>query len=141
LAAGLQEEQASRGVLKPYRHLSEPPHPRPRRRRIRANWPKTEILLRADRHYCSPEVLDWCRANGLDYILGVAPTTTLRRHIGDIEASTKARFEAAPKEGKARRFKEFFDGAASWSRVERIVARVEAGAEGPDTRFIVSRPL
>src|SRR3977135_4372934 len=32
----------------------------------------------------------------------------------------------------------FFDGAKSWSRVERIVARVEAGAEGPDTRFIVT---
>src|SRR5450756_2375871 len=75
-------------------------------RAIRANWPKTEILLRADSHYCSPEVLDWCRANDLDYILGVAPTTTLRRHIGDIEASTKARFEAAPKNGKARHFKE-----------------------------------
>jgi Transposase DDE domain group 1 len=107
-------------------------------RAIRANWPKTEILMRADSHYCSPEVLDWCRANGLDYILGVAPTTTLRRHIGDLEASTKARLEAAPKEGKARRFKEFFDGAASWSRVERIVARVEVGADGPDTRFIVT---
>jgi hypothetical protein len=107
-------------------------------RAIRANWPKTEILLRADSHYCSPEVLDWCRANGLDYILGVAPTTTLRRHIGDLEASTQARFEAAPKDGKARRFKEFLDGAASWSRVERIIARVEAGADGTDTRFIVT---
>jgi DDE family transposase len=107
-------------------------------RAIRANWPKTEILLRADSHYCSPEVLDWCRANGLDYILGVAPTTTLRRHIGDLEASTKARFEAAPNNGKARRFKEFLDGAASWSRVERMIARVEAGAEGTDTRFIVT---
>jgi len=107
-------------------------------RAIRANWPKTEILLRADSHYCSPEVLDWCRANGLDYILGVAPTTTLRRHIGDIEANTKARFEAASKNGKARRFKEFLDGAASWSRVERIIARVEAGADGTDTRFIVT---
>jgi hypothetical protein len=76
-------------------------------RAIRANWPNTEILLRADSHYCCPEVLDWCRANGLDYILGVAPTTTLRRHIEGLEASTKARFEAAPKDGKARRFKEF----------------------------------
>ena len=104
-------------------------------RAIRTNWPNPQILLRADSHYCCPEVLDWCRANGLDYILGVAPTTTLRRHIEGLEASTKARFEAAPKQGKARRFKEFFDGAASWSRVERIVARVEAGAEGPDTRF------
>jgi Transposase DDE domain group 1 len=107
-------------------------------RAIRANWPNTEILLRADSHYCCPEVLDWCRANGLDYILGVAPTTTLRRHIEGLEASTKARYEAAPKEDKMRRFKEFFDGAKSWSRVERIIARVEVGAEGLDTRFIVT---
>src|ERR1019366_6169454 len=53
-------------------------------------------------------------------------------------ALEKARFEAAPKDGKLRRFKEFFDGAASWSRVERIIARVEVGAEGPDTRFVVT---
>jgi hypothetical protein len=107
-------------------------------RAIRANWPKTEIMLRADSHYCCPEVLDWCRANDLDYVLGVAPTTTLRAHIETLEASTKARFDAAPKDGKVRRFKEFLDGAASWSRVERIVARVEAGAEGLDTHFIVT---
>jgi hypothetical protein len=107
-------------------------------RAIRANWPKTQILLRADSHYCCPEVLDWCRAKGLYYILGVAPTTTLRRHIEGLEASTKMRFEAAPKDGKLRRFKKFFDGAKSWSRVERIIARVEVGAEGPDTRFIAT---
>ena len=79
-----------------------------------------------------------CRANGLDYILGVAPTTTLRAHIETLEASTNARFEAAPKNGKLRRFKEFLDGAASWSSVERIIARVEVGDEGADTRFIVT---
>ena len=107
-------------------------------RAIRAHWPNTEILLRADSHYCGREVLDWCRANGLDYILGIAPTTTLRRHVEGLEASTKARFEAAPRDGKLRRFMEFFDGAQSWSRVERIIARVEAGAEGPDTRFVVT---
>ena len=91
-------------------------------------------ITRADSHYCGPEVLDWCRANGLDYILGIAPTATLRRHVEGLEASTKAKFEAAPRDGKLRRFMEFFDGAQSWSRVERIIARVEAGAEGPDTR-------
>src|ERR1700730_623781 len=56
----------------------------------------------------------------------------------DLSAAAKARFEAAPKDGKVRRFKEFLDGAKSWSRVERITARVEAGADGPDTRFIVT---
>ena len=107
-------------------------------RAIRTNWPNTEILLRGDSHYCCPEVLDWCRSNGLDFIFGVAPTSTLRRHILDLEANAKARFEAAPKDGKVRRFREFLDGAASWSRVERIIARVEAGMDGPDTRFVVT---
>jgi hypothetical protein len=107
-------------------------------RAIRANWPQTSILLRADSHYCTPEVLDGCRGEGIDYIFGVAPTPTLRAHILALEASTQKRFDAAPGDGKLRRFKEFFDGAASWSRVERIVARVEAGPDGTDTRFIVT---
>jgi Transposase DDE domain group 1 len=59
---------------------------------------------------CCPEVLDWCRANGLDYILGVAPTTTLRAHIETLEASTKARFEAAPKDGKVTASRNFWMG-------------------------------
>ena len=49
-----------------------------------------------------------------------------------------ARFKADPSGGKVRRFKEFFDAAHTWSRVRRIVARVEAGSEGTDTRFIVT---
>ena len=100
-------------------------------RTIRTNWPRVEILLRGDSHYCCPEVLDFCRVNKIDYILGVAPTSTLRSHILDLEARVKARYEATPKQGKTRGFREFYDGAKSWSRVERVIARVEAGAEGP----------
>src|SRR5829696_7167813 len=107
-------------------------------RAIRANWPATEILLRADSHYCGPEVIDWCRANKVDFIFGVAPTSTLRRHLERLETSTLARSAAAPQAGKVRRYTEFYDAAASWSRVERIIARVEAGADGTDTRFIVT---
>ena len=86
------------------------------------------------------EVLDRRRANGLDYILGVAPTAALRRHVEvGLEAGAKARSRSRAKGGgKVRRFKEFLDGAKSWSRVERIIARVEVGAEGPDTRFVVT---
>ncbi len=107
-------------------------------REIRSHWPRVEILIRADSHYCGPEVIDWCRANRVDFILGVAATSTLRRHVEALETSTMARYAAAPKDGKVRRFKEFYDGAASWSRVERIIARVEVGDQGPDTRFIVT---
>jgi hypothetical protein len=107
-------------------------------REIRGHWPRVEILIRADSHYCAPEVLDFCRAERLDFILGLASTTTLRRHVAALEQSTAARRAAMPGADKLRRYKEFYDGAASWSRVERIVARVEASAQGTDTRFIVT---
>jgi hypothetical protein len=104
-------------------------------RAIRGHWPRVEILIRADSHYCAPEVLDFCRAEGLNFMLGVAPTTTLRRHVEALERSTAAQRSGT---GKLRRYKEFLDGAASWSRVERIIARVEAGPDGIDTRFVVT---
>ncbi len=107
-------------------------------RAIRGHWPRVEILIRADSHYCAPEVLDFCRAEGLDFILGVASTTTLRRHVETLERSTAARRTATPGAEKQRRYKEFLDGAGSWSRVERIIARVEASAQGADTRFVVT---
>src|SRR5512134_2277142 len=107
-------------------------------RAIRGHWPQVAILVRADSHYACPEVLDWCEANGVDYVFGLAPTSTLRTHVGGLEASTAARFTADRSVGKVRRFKEFFDAAGSWSRVRRIVARVEAGGEGTDVRFIVT---
>src|SRR6195952_4849921 len=105
---------------------------------IRGNWPQVAIMLRADSHYCAPEVLRFCRARQLDYTLGVAPTSTLRKHIVTLEESTAARAAIDADGKKLRRFKEFHDGAASWDRVERIIARVEAGPRGTDTRFIVT---
>ncbi|MER8511125.1 transposase [Mesorhizobium sp. M0894] len=38
-----------------------------------------------------PQVIDWCRANDIDFILGLALTTTLRKHVADLEISTTAR--------------------------------------------------
>ncbi len=105
--------------------------------RLRANWPRVQIMLRGDSHYCTPEVLRFCRAEKLDYVLGVAPTSTLRKHITALEQATTALAQKTKGE-KLRRFSEFHDGAASWDCVERIIARVEAGPQGPDTRFVAT---
>jgi hypothetical protein len=37
-------------------------------------------------------------------IVGGRADPTSRRHVTDLEASTKARFEAVPRDGKVRRF-------------------------------------
>ncbi len=105
---------------------------------IRSHWPGVEILIRADSHYGLPEVIDLCRATEVDFILGVPTSTRLQKHVRTLEARVAAQFEAAPGTGKVRRFTDVYDGADSWSRTERIIARVETGDQGTDTRFIVT---
>jgi hypothetical protein len=56
-----------------------------------------EILLRGDGHYCAPEVLDLCRARGVDFILGLPTTAVLRRHVATLEASHHRRAPQPPK--------------------------------------------
>ena len=94
--------------------------------------------MRADSHYTAPEVLDWCRANRVDYVLGLAPNPALHRHVAALEGSTAERFAARAAGTKLRRYKQFYDAAGSWSRVERIIARVEVGPQGADTRYILT---
>jgi len=109
---------------------------------LRERWPRVRIRLRGDSHYACPEVMDWCEDNAVEYVFGLAGTTTLARHVETLQASTAARHAARrpaePGGFKLRRYKEFWDGAASWRRVRRIVARVEAGADGVDVRYIVT---
>ena len=106
-------------------------------RQIRAHWPKTEILLRADSHYCTPEVLDLCDRLGLRYILGLSKNGRLAQNISALEASTAARYARTPGQ-KLRRFKTFSYAARSWSKPRRVIARVEIGPMGRDTRYIVT---
>jgi hypothetical protein len=61
-----------------------------------------------------------------------APARAQNAGDGDAVAGQPLRFSASVEAGapKVRRFKEFFDGAASWSWTERIIARVEVGLQG-----------
>ena len=105
-------------------------------RTIRRHWPKTEILLRADSHYCAPEVLDLCDSLRLQYVFDVPKNARLREHVQTLEVSTAERY--ARKGQQLRRFKSFSYAARSWSQARRVIARVEVGPLGRNTRFIVS---
>jgi len=54
-------------------------------RRIRRHWPNTRLTIRGDGHYGRPEVMAWCEANGVDYILGLPGNAVLDRLV---EAAT-----------------------------------------------------
>ena len=68
-------------------------------RAIRANWPKRRSCS-CRQPLCVPEVIDWCRRDRVDFIFGAAPTSTLRRHVERLEASTMTRYAAAPQAGR-----------------------------------------
>jgi hypothetical protein len=40
-------------------------------RRIRTHWPDTRLTIRGDGHYARPELMAWCEAHAVDYILGL----------------------------------------------------------------------
>lgn len=105
-------------------------------RQIRRLWPTTEVLLRADSHYGTPEVLDLCDSLGLPYVFGLSQNARLREQVQTLEGSTADRY--ARKGEKLRRFKSFSYAARSWSKERRVIARVEVGPLGRDTRFIVT---
>jgi hypothetical protein len=105
-------------------------------RQIRRHWPTTQILLRADSHYGTPEVLDLCDTLGLHYVLGLSKNARLRQQIQSLEGSTAERY--ALKGEKLRRFKTFSYAARSWTKERRVIARIEVGSMGRDTRFIVT---
>jgi hypothetical protein len=106
-------------------------------RRIRRHWPRTRITIRGDSHYGRPEVMAWCEANGVDYILGLAGNTILRR-LFDAAADDVCVRRAETQAPALRRYAETRYGAKSWGCTRRVAARIEASTMGLDIRTVVT---
>jgi hypothetical protein len=106
-------------------------------RRIRARWPKVDILVRGDSHYGRPEAMSWCERNRVGYVFGLAGNKVLLRQVAGLAEEVglaRVKGEAA----KVRRFGEFAYAAETWNTERRVIARVEASDKGADSRFIVT---
>ena len=106
-------------------------------RQIRARWPKTSIILRADSGFCREELLAWCENNDVGYVFGFARNKRLRRIIG--RAMQEAKHEHRRTGKPARVFCEFaYRTKKSWSRTRRVIAKAEQieGKENP--RYLVT---
>jgi len=106
-------------------------------RQIRARWPQTRIILRADSGFCREELLAWCENNEVVYVFGFARNKRLRKIIG--RAMQQAKQEHRRTGKPARVFCEFaYRTKKSWSRARRVIAKAEqiAGKENP--RYLVT---
>ncbi len=105
--------------------------------RIRARWPCTRILLRADSGFAREALMAWCEANRVDYLFGLARNSRLAAMIESELAAAKSAAEASGK--SARRFKEFpWSTLDSWSRERRVVAKAEWTQGEANPRFVVT---
>jgi len=104
---------------------------------IRRRWPQVRILVRADSGFARDELMAWCEANGVDYLLGLAKNDRLVAEIASelARAEVKSRRTGKP----ARYFKEFkWTTRRSWSRERRIVAKAEFTSGEANPRFVVT---
>ena len=108
-------------------------------RRIRRRWPKTRITLRGDSHYGRPEVMDWCEANGVDYLFGLATNAVLRADPAIVTVADACATDRAKRQAPVlRRYAETRYAAKSWSKPRRVAARIEASILGMDIRYVVT---
>ena len=108
---------------------------------IRAAWPDVKITLRGDSGFCRNELMNWCEANGVAYILGLARNPRLQRIIGGALFEARQRWEETGK--PARVFREFEyqtkkTKKGGWDRARRVVAKAEHIDGKDNPRFVVT---
>jgi hypothetical protein len=106
-------------------------------RRIRQHWPNTRLTIRGDGHYGRPEVMAWCEANAVTYILGLPGNTVLSGLVEPVADETRVQ-RAINQAEAVRRYTEIRYGAKSWRCERRVAARIEATPKGLDVRYVVT---
>jgi hypothetical protein len=105
--------------------------------RIRVRWPAVDIVVRGDSHYARTEAMAWCERQRIGYIFGLAGNKVLLRQVSPLaEDAALGRLDGEGE--KVRRWGDFRYAAKSWNVERRVIARVEAGPQGVDSRFIVT---
>jgi hypothetical protein len=105
--------------------------------RLRARWPRVRIVLRADSGFAREELMAWCEANRVEYVLGLARNSRLLEELAIDLAWAESEHQETGK--PARRFKDFFYATRdSWSRRRRVIGKAEHLAKGANPRFVIT---
>jgi Transposase DDE domain group 1 len=81
---------------------------------VRAHWPRTRILLRADSGFAREALMAWCEENRVDFVFGLARNARLVEEIAvDLR---QAEAEASSTGKPARRYKDFRYGRSTAGR-------------------------
>jgi len=109
---------------------------------IRQRFPKTIITFRADSHHTKPAVMDFFEEHDIEFITGLATNKVLARLFAKDIAQAKERYECRHQYIKEAeevvRYASATYAAGTWSEEQRVIARIIAGPQGIDVRYVVT---
>jgi hypothetical protein len=104
---------------------------------IRERWSRVRVVVRADSGFARDELMSWCEANGVEYVLGLARNERLQAEIAAEMA--EARREHERTERPARVYKDFrYRTRTSWSCERRVIGKAEYLPGKANPRFVVT---
>jgi hypothetical protein len=106
-------------------------------KRLRQAWPDTLLIVRGDSHFAYPEVMQWIEEQpDLSYVTGLTSNRVLTELAREVVEPAKRAYERDG--GKITRFHSTRYQAGTWSRLRRVVIKVEVSDQGVNTRFVVT---
>jgi len=104
---------------------------------IRQRCPHARIIVRGDSGFCREELMAWCEAQGVHYVLGLARNARLLTALGP--ALWRARERACLGGGRTREFADLrYRTLDSWSCARRVVGKAEILGDKDNPRFVVT---
>lgn len=104
---------------------------------IRQRWPGVRIILRADSGFCRNGLMDWCEANAVDFVFGLARNSRLEAILAPKLRQAAAQFKKTGQ--SARIFTEFqYETLDSWSHRRRVIGKAEHTEGKANPRFVVT---
>lgn len=105
-------------------------------RALRAAFPETEIIVRADAGFALPRLYRWCERHALGYLIGIGANDVFQNRTQWALRWLMERFE---RDGQPHRHVGGFPHRArSWTRTRRIIYKAEVGAAGTNRRFVAT---
>jgi hypothetical protein len=105
--------------------------------RIRERWPNVSIVIRGDSGFCRDELMTWCEANAVKYVLGLAGNSRLHKRIA--RESRRAKLKSKRTGKPARVYADFeYRTRDSWSAKRRVIGKAEWTQGEANPRFIVT---
>ncbi len=92
-------------------------------KQIRGVWPQVRIVVRGDSGFCREELMAWCEAEGVDYVLGLAKNERLKTAIKKELQKAKRQYQKTKR--AARFFKEFY-----YKDAQELVRAATRGGQG-----------